>query len=891
MADPVGDAIRAAGVTPNRTVTLTFDHSETVNTEPYLFVSRQAHEMQPATLTNVIKLKSGVYIMKPVNDIDVSSENATAQSYVLRLSAWTRSSYVTEIPRQRTYTELTGIGAGTQIASSGDYYLQKRVPAGSTYSSSISALPSVTALTDTNYPLDRIAYTTDYHQEQTGYLLRMTLPGAYLRTADYVLGLQFGGPLIADSTKAHQDFGLFYLLLSGDGQALLYERVDGVWVEVSRWRYNTPRDMADAKLMMRIIPHAPKQIEFTSMSHGDHPDLLGQLGEAAFLAVKAAQKQTQNFSSYTHICNNRGELAYDGGNLRSVTGSGQVFLDVRRDLNCLVQLSRLAYPASASLIDRPVVLPYGVGGDHVVQAWKFGYGWSYADPTLATFDVELQEADGSPLAATTETVTWRGTNYTVPGWSPPGGQNLLRARITFTNTEPANNKWHTPVFLHYTVIRENDRASFSPTATVTQALNTFDISGQSYDPEHESANVTIQDVTNSLAFLRSRGGASMRLETTFDPLDQTKKVILFEGYLGRATATHRGRAGATYPSADWHLLSVDAMGKWFRLDGQFYWQRMHFGERAPLPHVPTTAGSDPRWKITDIIRKTLATQGFDETQLDIFDDEIRVLVSPNAQENLFDVAPGTLIAPLLKSVARDYLNAFLYWDPNAGQAGMWRLLRPPTGTETPVWSFVTTAAASPKLQYRGAGYGGGSGPYGAATSPILGDLRSYVVPPEGNAITVFGGEVRGTNQTARQVHRQLINPASWDSPTHATADTSSIDFIGYVKPIEYIDTTITSDDPELAQRAVDFIARRIYNLACRGQKWFEFTAELVLVDGSATEPSIYSTRTHRLLHPGDTIMVDGNRCVVHSIQPYAKKAHIQLMRIEAQYFRTENTFA
>ena len=298
---------------------------------------------------------------------------------------------------------------------------------------------------------------------------------------------------------------------------------------------------------------------------------------------------------------------------------------------------------------------------------------------------------------------------------------------------------------------------------------------------------------------------------------------------------------------------------------------------------------DPAWFVTSAIRHVLNICGFAEDQLDIPHIPLRFFFKPGEKpDGLLILQPGQPAGDWIRKVAMSYLNRWVTWCPQAGLRGKWRLIAPPTGEETPLWNFVLTPpAAGPKLVLRAASYG-------TKTSPIVGPherfpLESWIVSGEGNVLTVSGGWDR---KTGERFQMSFINPDSFDAPSHPNqADENSLDFISAgVIPIEYVDIDLQSIE------AVSFIGRRIFELACRSEKWARFVAEAVLVDGSETEPAIYQAPpdgrgTRRLLRVGDMVTVAGALHMVRSVSPAWTNSGCMLAHYETQLFRGEATWS
>jgi len=173
--------------------------------------------------------------------------------------------------------------------------------------------------------------------------------------------------------------------------------------------------------------------------------------------------------------------------------------------------------------------------------------------------------------------------------------------------------------------------------------------------------------------------------------------------------------------------------------------------------------------------------------------------------------------------------------------------------------------------------------------PILNRYDTYVVPPEGNVLTVIGATVRSGAGFEQKLSIPFINLTSFNSPDHpATANSADIDYLGRKVAIEWVDNTLTT------AAAISFIGRRIYNLACKGRKYAEFVAEHALVAPTtellANGTPAYTTRPRRPLLPGDTIYINADPYVVEGVNPAWRKDTIQFAHIEAFGFRDGETY-
>jgi hypothetical protein len=867
-----------AGLTARRQTRVTFDHPETAATESVFAMRRLGHHLVPESVSNVKRLSSGVWILAPINEFHLKHESSGAHAYTVRLTDVDAPSVLKEIPLQRTLSgELTGISPGALVASAGDHHFVKRVTAGATWANALTPLTgslSSPVPPTGNYPMDRVLQSKANHAPMTGYALELFLPHAEGQNADWIGIFSFGGEI--DTAG----YGRYALMFRGDGRCKLVEWINGAWVEQHEWQYGRFEQGAGNIILMQIIPHFPHYIEFTSAATGSGSSHFEQILALSQLNYRLRAGWSDAGSVYLHQTTNRSALQYGTGPgfLRPITGEGKIAFDLRRDLRARVQINRLGYPATGTLTDAPFQIPYGYGTAHIARAQLIGYNY-YNGATVATAAaIKLQNVlTDTDLPADTETYVLGGQTYLQAGYTLPGARNLLRAVLSFSTLEAEGSRYHTPMVMGYDVLRNGHLQQIAPAAptivTDPAQVMAVTVTGPGYAPDHETAFLSIEDPGNQLPLLRTRSRIATRIETTFDA-DQADRCVLFEGYTGRVTANLSGKEGMTFPSPEWRTYSVELMGKWDRLQNKFFHQNFFFNDEALSPSGRFSTNMKRPWKVTDIIRYLLNTEGFADSQLDIPDNRIRIFPSHNnPTQELYRPTPGTEIAPYLQMLARDFLNAYLVWDANAGAAGMWRLLNPPDADAVPVWNFVTRTP------------GGGSvstirrEAFGAVTSPILDELSTYIIPPEGNVLTVSGG----TNPvTGRRYQQFYINYKSFNSPTHANlADPTSLDYIGHIRPIEYVDPTLNT------QGAVDFVGFRVFRAACHGRKLAEFEAELVLFDPRPFEPSIYTVRKRRPLRAGDVVTLNADRWVIHACNPIYDHDTIQRAHYEAEFFRPD----
>jgi hypothetical protein len=264
----------------------------------------------------------------------------------------------------------------------------------------------------------------------------------------------------------------------------------------------------------------------------------------------------------------------------------------------------------------------------------------------------------------------------------------------------------------------------------------------------------------------------------------------------------------------------------------------------------------------------------------------RLPVDKDASPDYFPL-PFSAIGDYIQRILRDYLGAYLLWDANAtggGLRGMWRARLGPRVNpgDAPLWSF-TNSAPSPAA---GVTISGRSESYLARTSPIhRGTFRTYVVPPEANALLVTTTGDLLPNKAQTNLTQWLVNYRSYNPPGGpglAVPGPNNPDYLGRFVPLVITDPAVApGKTPAERQAALDLFTRRIFNIACRATKMAEWQSELVLVaDASDT-----LLDRKRPLRYGDFIRIDGFDFILRSCNPSFKKDTVQLASYSAEVFR------
>jgi hypothetical protein len=297
---------------------------------------------------------------------------------------------------------------------------------------------------------------------------------------------------------------------------------------------------------------------------------------------------------------------------------------------------------------------------------------------------------------------------------------------------------------------------------------------------------------------------------------------------------------------------------WSRLADQLSFVMRDFSRDDAAPVDPTT-GVKPPWKFTAIIDWVLDQAGFPDDMRDIPDLPQRAFFSAgDAQEYLMQ--PTVNLLEYVNTIARDYLGAFICWDPNAGTRGMVRLILPPnTGPYHTLWSFQTTGpAGAGKVVSHPSSY--------PPRTTFIDRFTSYTKAPEANFIIVTAsGVLSFPGQTTTPMYTQFAwNPKSFNLPGLNTADPTHPDYLGRMVPLVYFDRSIASShDEDKNWAAVNLITRRLYHRAAHAEKWVEFNSpHMPLFLDTNDDKLQLSTTKKRTLRIYDAIKVDGIDCLM-----------------------------
>lgn len=876
----------AAGssVTPDRVVEVHFDVDENVLLAPPFSRRRYGKQIvhdvdQFPSASEVELLKSGYWIIRPLQGhLDKLNETTELGSAVMLLSEFNAISHVKQEPLYRTPTEVPGLStgsSGTLATSANDLFFVMRRPAGASWNLALTVLSRIQPTLDSAHiVMDRVMEAKTLHDPNQGYLLRWQCAGTQRTAPDVLLNFYFGGPLFSGG------WGEYVLSFHGDGACHLYEFVDPNYQRRMSWRYSLPHQVMSAAHTMRILPHMFRHCEFKSEVNefAEPTQLFNQVRNEPY----QSSREAPTVALYIANIDITGQPSESPNGW--VTGPGYVRVDIRRDQRLAWQISRLQYPPTATLADFPFVIPC-FADLNALMAVRTDYfrirRLRPSDPSDILADITTTPVDAEtsiPLSGDP-----------VAGWSLPADPAKVAVQFEFTTADILL----TPFLRGYTAELIGSVAAKTIGEKTGGAVTDYQITGPSADPTHETASLTIEDTLNELTSLRTRAGQNCRIRTSYDSADQTLKSTLFQGRVAQADAKLLGwDRGQTYPSPEWRELSITLIGEWQRLHDQLMIGQFDFSQDETADPSEFVNGIPPPWKISRVVEHLISYCGYQVNQIDVATIAAlgtRIPLEPDSGGAWFP-APFTAVGDYIQRILRDYLGAYLTWDPNAlnGAAfrGMWRVFLGPTipAGASPLYSFTN---AEP-VPVSGVTLLGRTESYPADTTFIQKEsFKSYPVPPEANALLVTTTGNLTLDRAQMGMVQCVINYRSYNPPggpgLDDPDDPDNVDYLGRFVPLIITDPLITSGGRTAAERQalLDLFTRRVFNIALRGSKRLQWESPLALVT-DASDPLLNRRRPLRF---GDFIRVDGVDCILRSCDPSFTKDHMQFASYSADIFR------
>lgn len=754
-------------------------------------------------------------------------------------------------PTHRKETDLPGVEYSGDVLPTGVSGAQRRVAAGGTFNTKLTtdqtSFPPPT-LDTADVPMNRVLQGKVTYPRNTPYALTFSTPGD-TAGMDTLLTFYFGGPAVTVEGGIPYA-GVYALVIRGSGMAQLFEKTTATaWEKRHEFLYSANALTSNLAIhTIQIIPYGRDTIAFLCAQ----TDLtVGGTGLFTFPTSLVGQRMRKTCTSHY-----RASFSITGYRLRDhVTGPGIIRMDARQDFRSIVYLYRMKYPPDGTLIDLPIHLPYPVpGGTRMEFTTPFGQF-----PTGTSITATVYRAD------TNQPISTDGNGF----WLSEALVNDYYVVMDFiSDTEHTQ----TPVLAAYTLDVEGQTETLVGNNQVSgDHLHRISITGPDIHPDQDTASFSLEDPNYAYSIFGTRGRIPCQIRTT---TAFGTDSILFQGQTAIVRRRLKGISSQTYPVANWSEWDVQMVGMWCRLADQ-----LHVGPPIFYDHDPTAA-SDPiwggklPWKITDIITDLLYRSGFNASQVNITSNSLRLFegsgLGPPSDEMALN--PGRPYMDFARKLCTEYLGAFLIFDANAGASGQWRILTNPNPPYTAIASFVGANSVTPgRLVME-------EGAAGSFTGVIIkGSYSSHVEAPEGNVMVVCGaGGTLPGDGGPQAMTAAYYNADSFNiDPANPTASSSHPDYIGYMVPLLHADPTLIS------KKAVQWVARRLFNFTCHARKWAEFDAPLILVNAAQTGDTA-QTRP-RPLRIGDGCTVLGSNAVIRTCNPFIDKDSKQFAHYEVLF--------
>lgn len=920
-------------ITPGRRTVVVYDFPEPQSLRLPYVLYREGSDLTAFTLAgadeqteNVHLLPTGLWALKSYQQAGLFERNEVGAAIIRMggpgaVTVTPAGSFrvspelsTREHPMWRKPTELTGIAWDPNVATTGDHFIMRGVTALGDWTESlpygegadtppplggtIELVPgsSLRATGDpqplvTGIPgVQRVALGDTTHEANAGYCIRFSVPTHFAGSPDCFAVFYFGGatPTLdrqgnpvgiagfaaTAGSRAPRDLapsqpggGSHAVSLHGNGDMLIWEYLSGQgmpqgWINVWKWMYNAADTIQRGMHKLIIDP----------MRDGRHNLFVTSQPEAHTTSPVAGPRALPIHVPLTGAAYTPNPNVVGYSRKQNATGPGVVKVDHRPDVRMYYQVSRLYYPPGR-LTDHPFVatfkLPDSLGPDDVIslKVFKDEPPGTAIVPWMKDADTHARLADAPPPPDTP-------ASPDVLYFTPHADQQAYYVGFDFI---PSADKFRTPYLKGYTVELNGIRIDFpddlSWTGTTPRGVS---ITSADLDPTHESARLDIADASNSLERLRIKTRVPVQVRVYYGP-GTDDYSILFQGETALVHADKRGRAGRSWPDPSWRNLDVACVGMASRVA-----DRLAIGGNFPFALFDwdtgqsTVSGGQPS-KITTVIDTLLNVLGYPDDMRDVPDLPVRMFQTAGGGGSDFILQPTANVLEFIIHLARTYLGAYLVYDANRGARGQWRLMLPPEpgpANFSPAWAFTTAPppAGSGLLPYQ-IPVGGGTTAYGE-NKTFIRRLKSWVAPPEGNyLICTSTGELMPAHHGQNITTVVLFNPNSFNMPGLTTADPNGPDYLGRMVPLVYFEPAMGVAGPGLATTA-----RRLYQQACVAQKWIEFDAPLVLLQGDGDRPRplrLYDAITVDDVQQGVTLS-----CFVRSVTINYKSDRAQMMTVQ-----------
>lgn len=812
--------------TPNRNTRLDFGRHRYAIYQPYFLFDRDASQINQSVDERVTNAHFVTGIGYRLRSYQMRAHNAFETNNQPGRPAHSVPAGFSLIAHHRD-EPLSGVTYLGTPASGGLLY-QKQVAAGGSWEDRLSA-------DQTSYPgptltsavtLDRVYASNDVHDPQDGLVFEFVNPGSRVRLLGPIASVYFNGPAGTDDRLS--GFGQYCLVIELSGECSLYERGDsgGSTVWKLRGQFGIPLGPFDSLTTLvittnatpacsglwrgnRIVFKQSSALDLRSKSKGFTAQLEGNLLTAAATAIGNAIEPFV----YT----------VPRASIEPIQQTA-IRLDLRRDVRALLNVGTLTYPTTGEIIDEPVAFP-----TVATDAQPFTFEWYGDRPTGTTITAKLfdHETD-TELTGTTTIDDCIGQQIV---FDVPTGTQIRYLRAEFELTGDGTK---TPTLTGYRIIRQpvtsediEDAAITVPiraagTAIPSVPVESVDISGTGEDPAEESASFVVSDLLTEGSALYGYSGKPVDAVIT-DDLGAVTSII-HTGYVKSSSSVR------VAPSTDDEArrYTIASSGMYERLRRAISPTRLNLLDKNAGISLDDAAPQ----KATDALRLLFTACGYPSAALDIPDLPIRLF---GYDQNAV-IEPSTPLYEPIMQIVRDYLGGYVIWDPNAGDAGMWRVVARKNAPYGYLARFTPNHPGNLKLPHLPESYGTeGTHSYASGQEvpvlPMLRGIEDQWEPAEANCVIVngttlnpsaFPGNTKGM-QHAFAINFESVNALGLGFGDPLLPDPTDPDTLGELVCINVWDPTLTT--PEAAK----WVARRVFDAACYARHYLRFRSFLPLV--------------------------------------------------------------
>lgn len=835
-------------VTPYRVSHLRMDLDDQVLLQPPYSLIRAAHEIARGAIENKTpaegESQSQIHQVRLLQN--VGWELDTYQSNIGNKSERNESASGTMLPSLGTLqvaekhielalfakpTDLNGSDSSwyhDNLNTTGDIFIQKRIGDEDSFeqrlSSDQTAFPSAVGTSGNNVAMDRVARSVGNH-DGSPVDFAFIKPTTTNKATDIDAQFLFSGP--AGSGNRYKGTGRYQLEFQGDGKCQLWEsvRFDGAptvdkWLPVHSFQYAPAYTVGGQAVRIRIRPVMAGQVNYAPFGaivfevkvdskavYESGPGILG---------AKTTNKPGRTAQSTFVVSRSRARTQ----DSPPTPIAAPVRVDVRRDQRIPFQVSKSLYRPTGYLIDDHFALDFYPVYNLTLKVYAIG-----VTPASTALTPRLFRSDDDAEISAVAT-TGNRTDFTIP-------ERVRHFYIRWDFEGPETGD-ATPILEGYQVVLDGYIGTVSPgefetegSGAIPNQLMSVSITGQEADPSHESMQVELDDVGDTLTRLHSRGALLAQLEQEYDPEDPELRCILFRGHMvdNEDLAKGHGVATGQFPDRNWKSYDLTFMGVWKRLSESL--SSIRFDWHGPDPTAAVGPdGVQPPWKATDAIRTMFYWAGFPPGMVNIPDIDIRLY--PSTTNDLF-IEPLSNLCDYIVRIAHDYLAMWITFDPNQGTYGKWSLIGTPTAPYDIKYQLVDSGPSS-KLAHSLLSYD--DDPPTAFIAKIDGQssLRTQKKILEANRLVVTGTGLLAGAPPDLELLTQVFynfrsyNPFNLDESHPWYPDPEHPDYVGYDKPLYVVDPTLQT--PE----AVNLVGRRIFDVACYSTRLGKLLAPLVFLD-------------------------------------------------------------